>query len=605
MRDVKQKTHNPGENHIRRFERVIILLLSLAILTGCSVNSGKTNPSEAPRSTEPTGNVVIVNTPELTNEPDPTPPLEQGTDSVPTDVLPTDIIPTDIIGTDALPTEAAPTDALPTEIVSTSQPTTALTEPPRVTATAAPTNKPTAAPTATPTVRPTATPTQRPTATPTVKPDTTTTQRPTATPTVRPTATPTQRPTVTPTVKPNATPTQRPTATPTVRPTATPTIPAEEGYYHNEYYDVVEIVYMTNQYDSKYLIHKVLAKKDATIEGAVTVYSSDGSNAIDYTDTIILTSGKYNYFEYSLRDDLPDDFDVDAQFSVEKEYQYMGDRNAVEMVKYNTHGYYSYVTFKQVSERLGSWAKYKILYYKNGQIIDTAYSYFTSSGVGLSGKGSTTVETLWTYGIDFDYLEFIFEPSTYYSSSSTPPPIIEFYHNEYYDVVEVVNNIRYESSSEIIYKVLAKKDVSIESAIIAYDRNGNVVGKQTDQIVLTAGKNNYFHYYFDVIVDDTITLEMRTIEESESFYIGERNAVVMTDYYREKYKLYISVEQVAEKISTFAKIKLLFYKNNKIINVDEYYISTYAQNLSGIGTTDTISFYVWDDFDNIEFIYEP
>ena len=80
----------------------------LNILTGCSVNSGKTYPSDILESPESTEKVVIVNTPERTDESETTPLGEQGTAPVSSAELPTEITLTDAAETDVLPTEGTP-----------------------------------------------------------------------------------------------------------------------------------------------------------------------------------------------------------------------------------------------------------------------------------------------------------------------------------------------------------------------------------------------------------------------------------------------------------------------------------------------------------------
>ena len=352
-----------------------------------------------------------------------------------------------------------------------------------------------------------------------------------------------------------------------------------------------------------YLVHKVLAKKNITIKATITATSGD--NIKEDSDEIILTAGQYNYFEYYLGKDYPKDFDLDAQIEAEADTSYLGDRNAVEVVKYNKCDDYLYITVKQVSERLGSSAKYKILYYKNNQIVDTDYSYFSNSASGLRGKGSTDVEDVWIYGIDFDRFEFIFEPTSYYYSSGKLPPLIDYYHNEYYDVVETSIYTKW-GYTRVVNKVLAKKDVTISNTVIAFDNNGNVIGKEDDQINLISGQYNYFMYSFDSSINENTTLNMRTYVVDNPFLVGERNGVIMTDSYKDGYYLYISFEQVVEELGTFAEFKILFYKNDKIVDVDDGYFSVYADNLTGKGTTDTVKISVLTiDFDRFEYIYEP
>ena len=67
-------------------------------------------------------------------------------------------------------------------------------------------------------------------------------------------------------------------------------------------------------------------------------------------------------------------------------------------------------------------------------------------------------------------------------------------HNEYYDIVETSSFQNSIGTTIVIHKVLAKKDVSVSATLLAYGSDGNVIGKSSDDIVLTAGQNNFFRY---------------------------------------------------------------------------------------------------------------
>ena len=87
-----------------------------------------------------------------------------------------------------------------------------------------------------------------------------------------------------------------------------------------------------------------------------------------------------------------------------------GERNGVEMVKYQIDGHSLYITFKQVVDELGSFAKFKLLYYKGDKIVGTEDGYFNISAENLNGNGSTDVAELWILEGEFDKVEYVFEP---------------------------------------------------------------------------------------------------------------------------------------------------------------------------------------------------
>ena len=180
-----------------------------------------------------------------------------------------------------------------------------------------------------------------------------------------------------------------------------------------------------------------------------------------------------------------------------------------------------------------------------------------------------------------------------------------FEHNEYYDVVDTFTSVDMIGATTIIYKIQAKQDVSIESSVLAFDSDGNVIGKSTDDIILTNGKSNYFKYYFDTDITNA-KLQPNMEVKNDSFLSGKRNAVEMVKYNLSEDNLFVTFKQVTDKIGTFAKFKLLFYKGDKIVGAEDGYFSTYAKNLKEKDSTDVASIWVFGiDFDNVEYIFEP
>ena len=195
--------------------------------------------------------------------------------------------------------------------------------------------------------------------------------------------------------------------------TSAPDEPAEEKaentYEHNEYYDIVETSSFQNSIGTTIVIHKVLAKKNVSVSATLLAYASDGSVIGKSSDDITLTEGKYNFFRYSFDGDVSS-AQIQANAQAKKDSFMTGERNAVEMVQYNMSGDDLYVTFEQTGDELGSFAKFKLLFYKGDQIVDTEDGYFNIYAENLNGKGSTDVASIWVYGTDFDRIEYVYEP---------------------------------------------------------------------------------------------------------------------------------------------------------------------------------------------------
>ena len=94
-----------------------------------------------------------------------------------------------------------------------------------------------------------------------------------------------------------------------------------------------------------------------------------------------------------------------------KEDSFMtGERDAVKMLKYNQSGNDLFITLGQTGNEIGAFSKFKLLFYKGNQIVDTEDGYFTIYAENLNGKGTTDAAKIWAYGIDYDSIEYIFEP---------------------------------------------------------------------------------------------------------------------------------------------------------------------------------------------------
>lgn len=139
-----------------------------------------------------------------------------------------------------------------------------------------------------------------------------------------------------------------------------------------------------------------------------------------------------------------------------------------------------------------------------------------------------------------------------------------------------------------------------------YAADGSVLGKATDDITLTEGRYNYFCYVFSSDVSNADTISANARAKSDSLLTGERNAVEMVQYDQSGDELYITFEQTGDDVGPFARFKLLFYKNDKIVDCKDGFFNTYTDNLNGKGSTDVASIWVYGkDFDRIEYVYEP
>jgi len=201
--------------------------------------------------------------------------------------------------------------------------------------------------------------------------------------------------------------------------------------------------------------------------------------------------------------------------------------------------------------------------------------------------------------------------------------------NEYYSLVEKGN---YSSSSTyqyVIHKITAKKDCKISATAVVYDKNGSVIGKDEDEIVLVKGKNNYFKFLFSDISAKELsnaTIEYSSVlkkDLSDSNRAEDReifkslhsedddidvDIIQMTDESHKKNKLFITLSFVWGEMSYFDKYKILFYKKDKIVGCQDGYINVHAENIKAIGDKEVVEIWVPSSakgFDRIEYIFEP
>lgn len=182
-----------------------------------------------------------------------------------------------------------------------------------------------------------------------------------------------------------------------------------ETFEDNKYYQIVEEAQYTNSIGYTILVKKVLARQNVQVSATLLAYDSNGDVIGKSSDDIILTAGEVNYFSFSFEQNISK-AKIETSYKSNGDSWSAGDRDAVEMVKYNQSGDNLYITFKQVKENLGSFAKYKLLFYKGDKIVGTEWGYYSISVENLSGKDTTDVAEIWVYNKKFDKIEFIFEP---------------------------------------------------------------------------------------------------------------------------------------------------------------------------------------------------
>lgn len=183
---------------------------------------------------------------------------------------------------------------------------------------------------------------------------------------------------------------------------------ANDTYESNKLYDIVDSAIINSGYGYTHIIYKVTAKKTTSAEMSMIVYNEEGDVVGKSSDQINLIKGNNNFFLLSVSGDITD-CTFDIKYSEKSSYR-QSDIVSVEMEKYNVSGYDIYITFKQVAEDIDTFSRFKILYYKDGKIVDSNSGYFSVYAENLDGVDSTDVAQLFVTNKDFDEIEYIFEP---------------------------------------------------------------------------------------------------------------------------------------------------------------------------------------------------
>lgn len=185
--------------------------------------------------------------------------------------------------------------------------------------------------------------------------------------------------------------------------------PKDEKKSITDCYESVEHATYTNSIGRTVLIDKVLAKEDVSVSSTIILKDAEDNVIGKSEDTIHLVKGEYNYFHFQFDKELTDDITMDQKTKQASDWS-VGTKDAVELVKYNQEDNHLYLSFKQTKDTIGPFSKFKLLFYKNGEIVYDENGYFSTYAENLDGKDSEDVAALRIYNIDYDNIEYIFEP---------------------------------------------------------------------------------------------------------------------------------------------------------------------------------------------------
>ena len=180
-----------------------------------------------------------------------------------------------------------------------------------------------------------------------------------------------------------------------------------------------------------------------------------------------------------------------------------------------------------------------------------------------------------------------------------------YYENDTFEVSykTLYNNIL--GHSTIIHKVYASKTKDVEATVIAYDLNGNVIGKATDEIELVEGQYNFFRFLFTADVSNA-TFEVKVNIKEPDGLRGPEDAVELVTYSDDGFNIFLTFKQVKPSVGEFAKFKILYIKDGQVVGDGDGYYSVYAKNLNGQDTTDVAKLLLdVDEYDHIEYFFEP
>ncbi len=210
------------------------------------------------------------------------------------------------------------------------------------------------------------------------------------------------------------------------------------------------------------------------------------------------------------------------------------------------------------------------------------------SGSGNENSGYDSDDWSWLYD---DPTPIPTEEPTNYTYES----------NQYFDVVETYT---YQSGkyTYIVDKILGKAtDKNIDLTMLIYDKNDEVVDKCTADVVVNNGYYNFIEYAIESPDYDHHTVSYTA---SSNWDTGDPDPVKMVKYSIKGKKLLITFEQTG-RTASFAKFKLLLFKKGKLVYAGSYYFNVYVKQLSGVGSIDVAELSFSQDYDSIEYYYDP
>ena len=195
-----------------------------------------------------------------------------------------------------------------------------------------------------------------------------------------------------------------------------------------------------------------------------------------------------------------------------------------------------------------------------------------------------------------------------------------YFHNDYYDVVDEGFYTK-GLDQYIIHKVYGRIDGKIEASAIAYDADGNVIGKATNDLLIMDDNYNFIEYKFDDT--DLTNANISYSATYKELYISTATRVAdisisqslsgsyvkLNSWNTKKDKtLYLSLELNGSELSYLDKFKVLYYKEGKIVGSGSFYFSSKAKGLTHSGATDVAELSIPSSakgFDDLVFIFEP
>lgn len=186
-------------------------------------------------------------------------------------------------------------------------------------------------------------------------------------------------------------------------------VEAPEGKVAEDCYDIIETGRHSNGSYKTTVIEKVVGKEDVTVNKTMILKDADGNVIGKSESTINLQAGRNNYFAFNFYADITDSTQIETTAKLEPSIA-RGSNDAVELVAYNQSGNDLYITLRQTGPNIGVFSQYKLLFYKDGSIVGNEESYFDISADNLNGVGSEDVASEYLFNLDYDEIEYIYEP---------------------------------------------------------------------------------------------------------------------------------------------------------------------------------------------------